>query len=144
MSTGTAQENVTVVKQIEALFNEHELEAATKYLHPDYVETNVATGETFRGPEGFKASARAWIAPFPDARVEIVNYVAIEDQVVIESIGRGTHTGTIQTSHGTSAATGKSFTVKLCEVFVFKDRKVAELRLYFDRQSLLDQLGLQH
>jgi predicted ester cyclase len=139
----THQDNAAILTTIDELFNARKLEEAMKYVDADYVETNVATGDMFRGPEGFKRSAQAWIEAFPDARVEIQNQIATEDYVAMEFIGRGTHKKPLQTPNGPIAPTGNKFEVRFCEIARFKNGKVAEIRLYFDRSTMLDQLGLQ-
>ncbi len=68
--------------------------------------------------------------------------VASGDTVVVEFTGRGTHTGTLVTSMGDIPATGKSVTLKLCDVLEFRDEMLVRQRSYFDSGSMMAQLGL--
>ena len=61
---------------------------------------------------------------------------------MVEFTGRGTHTGTLETSMGAIPATGRSLTIKLCDVVELKDGKVQEQRTYFDTGSMMAQLCL--
>ena len=61
---------------------------------------------------------------------------------MVEFTGHGTHTGTLATSMGQIPATGRSLTLKLCDVIEFKDGKVATQRTYFDTGSMMAQLGI--
>jgi predicted ester cyclase len=74
--------------------------------------------------------------------ITIDNLIASGDVVVVEFTGRGTHTGPLVTSMGEIPATGRSLTLKLCDVVEFKDGKVASQRTYFDTGSMMAQLGL--
>jgi predicted ester cyclase len=62
--------------------------------------------------------------------------------VVVEFTGRGTHTGALVTSAGSIPATGRSVTLKLCDILEFTDGKIRRQRTYFDSGSLMAQLGL--
>ncbi len=68
--------------------------------------------------------------------------VAAGDTVVVEFTGRGTHTGPLVTSMGEIPATGRSLTLKLCDVLEFRDGMVTMQRTYFDTGSMMVQLGL--
>jgi steroid delta-isomerase-like uncharacterized protein len=142
MTTMTAQDNVTLAKKLFELFNDRKLDEAVKYVAPNFVGTNIATGEKFNGPDGYKKSAQGWFTAFPDARAEILNQVANEDYVISEFIGRGIHKGPLETPNGPIAATGKKAEIRFCEVFSIKNGKVVESRLYFDIATMLRQLGL--
>jgi len=61
---------------------------------------------------------------------------------VVEYTGRGTHTGTLESAMGPMPATGKSVTLKLCDVYEIKDDKVHSQRSYLDTGSMMVQLGL--
>ena len=104
--------------------------------------TNVATGETFKGPSGFKAFAQGWITAISDARVEIQNQIATENAVVTEFFGRGTHDGPLKSPTGSIAPTRKKLDMRFIEVLTIKNGKIAEGRAYFDTGTLLRQLGV--
>jgi len=138
----TPKENLTLVKNMYALFNQRKVDEAAKTVADDCTWTNVSSGETFKGPSGFKEFAKGWITAFSDARVDIQNQIASENAVVTEFFGRGTHDGTLKTPAASIAPSRKKLDLKFCEVLTIKDGKVTEARLYFDTGTLMRQLGI--
>jgi len=138
----TPKENLTLAKNMYAMFNQRKLDEAAKTVANDCTWTNVSTGETFKGPSGFKEFAKGWITAFSDARVDIQNQFASENAVVTEFFGRGTHDGTLKTPAASIAPTRKKLDLKFCEVLTIKDGKVTGARLYFDTGTLMRQLGI--
>lgn len=138
----TPKENLTLVKNMYALFNQRKLDEAAKTLANDCTWTNVPTGETFKGPSGFKEFAKGWITAFSDAHVEIQNQFASENAVVTEFFGRGTHDGMLKTPTGSIAPTRKKLDLRFCEVLTIKNGKVTDARAYFDTGTMLRQLGI--
>ncbi len=112
-------------------------------LHADDAElVNVGSGEALRGPQGALQYAQMWANAFPDGRIAIDNVIEAGDQVVVEFTGRGTHEGTLAGPFGAIPATGRSVTLKLCDVWRFENGSAATLTSYFDTGSLMTQLGL--
>jgi steroid delta-isomerase-like uncharacterized protein len=110
--------------------------------HPRY--ELVGTDAVFDGEDAVRAYFKASRTPFPDQGNEIIALRQSEDAIVAEFSLTGTHTGPLKTPKGEIAPTGKSFRVRMCAVFEFApgtDRIVCE-RVYFDRGSILRQLGL--
>ena len=138
----TPKENLTLVKNMYALFNQRKLDEAAKTVANDCTWTNVPTGETFKGPSGFKEFAQGWVTAFSDARVEIQNQIASENAVVTEFFGRGTNDGPFKTPAGTIAPTRKKLDMRFIEVLTIKNGKVSEARAYFDTGTLMRQLGI--
>ena len=83
-----------------------------------------------------------WANGFPDGAITIDNVMSAGDSVIVEFTGRGTHTGTLDTSMGSIPATGRSLTLKLCDVTEFENGKIKRQRTYFDSGSMMAQLGL--
>ena len=80
---------------------------------------------------------------FPDIYGTFVNsYVSGTNVVCDEVIGRGTHTGPLQTPDGVIPATGKSFEIRSCRVVEIEGDKVKVIRNYFDGLTMMQQLGL--
>jgi steroid delta-isomerase-like uncharacterized protein len=123
-------------------WNERAFDELTEHVSDDAELVVVGTGDVFRGKDGSRAYNQNWADGFPDGRITIDNMVASGDTVVVEFTGRGTHTGTLATSMGDIPATGKSLTLKLCDVLEFRDDMVVRQRTYFDSGSMMAQLGL--
>jgi steroid delta-isomerase-like uncharacterized protein len=135
-------DNVGFIRSLYDAWNVRDLDAQADATAPDGVITIVGTGDVFEGPEGTRKYAQSWISGFPDGQVTVDNILADGDRVVVEYTGRGTHTGTLETSMGPIAPTGRSVTIKLCDVVELVDGKIARQRSYFDTGSIMAQLGL--
>jgi len=143
----TAQENVALVRSQLDLYNNHQsdpawLEKRTATLAGDCEITDVPSGTVYRGADGFKQNSQFYKEAFPDHQVEITNVVATEDQVVVEFIGRGTHTGPLHLPAGDIPPTGHKGELRCCNVYQIKNGKIASIRSYYDAMSMLQQLGL--
>src|SRR5262244_2227245 len=77
----------------------------------------------------------------PDLSIDVKNQHAAFDSIVVEVIIRGTHLGPWRGL----PATGRKVEFPLCGIFTFdtEDRLAGE-RIYYDRASVLGQLGLFH
>lgn len=135
-------DNLSIARRLYDGWNERAFDEVAEYVTEDSELVIVGTGDVFRGKDGSHRYNENWAAGFPDGRVEIDRMHADGDTVIVEFTGRGTHTGTLPTSMGDIPATGKSLTLKLCDVLEFRDGRVARQRNYFDSGSMMAQLGL--
>lgn len=129
------------------LLYEH-LEAERRYdieaIMATYEEdsTVVINGNVFSGADSIRKFHErlgfSQTGGFSELRVaERHRYVHVE-AIVIEQTLSGRHTGTWQGI----AATGRTFEVPVCTVYVFGEgNKLASERVYFDSMQLLRQLG---
>jgi steroid delta-isomerase-like uncharacterized protein len=135
-------DNVTLLRGVYDAWNERDFDRFAELMAPDGKIVFVGSGDEYDGPDGARRYGEDWANGFPDGRVTIDNVVADGDMVVVEFTGRGTHTGTLQTSMGPLQATGRSATLKLCDVVQMRDGKVVMQRTYLDTGSMMAQLGL--
>lgn len=135
-------DNAILARRLYAAWNERSFDELAGYWTPDTTLTVVGSGDTFRGPEGSRTYNRMWADAFPDGVITVDTLTAAGDAVVVEFTGRGTHTGTLATSMGDIAATGRTLTLQMCDVIEFETGKVRSQRSYFDTGSLVAQLGL--
>jgi len=135
-------DNLTLARTLYEGWNERKFDEIAEAMAPDGKVVVVGTGDEFVGPEGSRQYNQRWYDGFPDGRITIDNMVEAGDTVVVEFTGRGTHTGTLATSMGEVPATGRSLTLKLCDVLHFRDGKITAQRTYFDTGSMMAQLGL--
>ena len=135
-------DNATLVRSLYDGWNNRDFDVLADATAPDGTITFMGSGEVLRGPEGSRVYSEMWANGFPDGRVTVDTIVADGDRVVVEFTGRGTHTGTFVTSMGEIPPTGKSVTLKLCDVLELKDGKVTAQRSYLDTGSMMAQLGL--
>jgi steroid delta-isomerase-like uncharacterized protein len=139
MATGNL---TTLAREIYDAFNNHDLESIGTYFADDCKFTEVATNQTYRGPNGIRQNMEQWRRAFPDARMEVTNVVAFGDWACVEFVGRGTHTGPFQTPGGTVEATGRRVELQVCDLLRFKNDKVIDARSYYDTATMTRQLGL--
>jgi steroid delta-isomerase-like uncharacterized protein len=123
-------------------WNDRDFDRAAKHISGDAALTIVGTRERFEGPDGFRRFNTMWADAFPDGRVDVETVIDGGDRVVVEFVGRGTHTGPLVSPMGEIPATGRSLELKLCDVYEFRNGKVQAQRTYFDTASLMQQLGL--
>jgi steroid delta-isomerase-like uncharacterized protein len=76
---------------------------------------------------------------FPDLGFEIISNADTASGVVLEWIMRGTNTGALRSS----PPTGARIAMPGIDVIRVSGDKIVSLRGYFDRQTMLEQLGLQ-
>lgn len=139
-TTATAAD---VARQHYDLYNARELDRAAESLIAADVEwVNMATGQTFRGPEGYRQFVGGWSGAFPGSRIEELRIAGNDDIVVAEFRGRGEQTGPLPTPTGVLPPTGRTIDVQFCEVIEVRDGKISRARLYFDSATLLRQLGV--
>lgn len=134
--------NADLARSLYTGWNERDFDRLAEMVAADCEIMIVGTGQVFRGPDGARQYNTGWADGFPDGAVTIDNIVDAGDCVVVEFTGRGTHTGTLPSAMGSIPATGRSMTLKLCDVIEFENGKVTRQRSYFDSGSMMAQLGL--
>jgi uncharacterized protein (TIGR02246 family) len=136
------EDRIRLVRDLYEAWNQRDFDRQAEMMAPDGTIVLVGTGDVFEGPDGSRAYARSWADGFPDGQATVDNILADGDQVVVEFTGRGTHTGTFQTSRGAIAPTGRSLTIGLCDILRFSDDRIVSQRTYVDTGSVMAQLGL--
>lgn len=136
------QDYTEVAKTHYDAFNARDFQRAVTVVDENVQWHNVASGQTFQGIPGYQQFIEGWETAFPDGAVEIQNIVPTDNGVVVEYIGRGTNTGSMETPDGTIEPTGKSIELKFCEVLSIQNGKIADAHLYFDSATMMRQLGL--
>ncbi len=136
-----AQDNSDIARSLYECWNARELERAAELMKDEGEVVLVGPDVRLHGPDGLLDLERMWASAFPDGRMAIDRVVASGDCVCVEVCLRGTHTGELRFPGGDIAPTGRSLTLRMCDVLEFRDGKVRTLRSYFDSASLLHQLG---
>ena len=135
-------DNLSIARKLYEAWNARAFDEMAEGTAEDAELVVVGTGDVFRGKDGGRQYNENWAAGFPDGRITIDNMISSGDTVVVEFTGRGTHSGTLKTSMGDIPPTGKSVTLKLCDVTEYRDGLVVRQRSYFDTGSMMAQLGL--
>ena len=105
-------DNATLARRMYAAWNERNFDEIAEATAPDAILTVVGSGDTFEGPDGSRVYNAMWADGFPDGEVTVDRLIEAGDLVVVEFTGRGTHTGTLETSMGSIPATGRSVTAR--------------------------------
>jgi steroid delta-isomerase-like uncharacterized protein len=128
-----------IVHEHMELENRHDYAATIEtFDHPRY--ELVATGDIFDGRAEVERYFDETRTAFPDQRNELLALHHSDDAVLVEAMLYGTHLGSFRGL----PATGRTFEMQFCSLFVFdEDRLVCE-RVYFDAGTILRQLGIAH
>jgi steroid delta-isomerase-like uncharacterized protein len=132
----------SIVQRFNDAYNQRDWDAAAALVAPNATFVNMATGETFNGPEGVKQYLLVWATAFPDSQVETTEIIAGDRGAVVEFTGRGTQSGPLQTPTGNIPPTGRAAEQRFCTVNRIENGKITEARQYFDLLGLMQQLGL--
>ena len=136
------EDSASIIRKLFDAFNAKDADAIAALAADDYVLIDCASGEKYEGPEGARRNAEGWLTPFADVSVEVLNVVESGDWAVAECVGRGTHSGPMQTPMGEVSATGKQLKLHFCSVIKVRDGKIVEGRDYYDAMTIASQLGL--
>jgi steroid delta-isomerase-like uncharacterized protein len=138
----SAEENKTIVQALFDGFNNRDLDRTVAMVTDDFQLVDIAVGQTFQGPEGFRQWLQAFLTAFPDTQAHPTTIIAEGDWLASEHTGRGTHTGPLVGPAGTIPPTGRSIEVQIAEIYQIRDGKVALLHAYYDAATILRQLGV--
>jgi len=105
---------------------------------------DIARGEKLPGKEVYKEDYSRWREAFPDGLCKVENVMVSQcrEWAKVEFRNTCKHTGTLRSSLGDFAPTGKRAAVRYCSVMRIKDGMVVEGRDYYDSAKIVRQLGL--
>ena len=121
-------------------FNQRDFVAMTRQYAESITWTDHSQGRTFKTPQEFRTDfLPGWVTASSDIRVTDPRYIDAGQTTVCAFTVEGTQDGPL----GPFPATGKQFTLPLCELWHFDSSgRVVGGDLYYDQVSLLMQLGL--
>ena len=127
-----------VVRAYFDALNGRDYERAAAAFSDDCEFVSVASGARFRGTESMLHGLREFAEAFPDWTVEVANVVASGPYVATEWTTTGTHEGMFRGE----SPTGIRFRRDGCSVAEVHSGRIVRYRDYYDRATLLEQLGL--
>jgi steroid delta-isomerase-like uncharacterized protein len=130
----------TVLGLFEAL-NERDFGRAAGAVSERCRWESVAAETVHRGSGPIADGLRTFTESFPDLRIDVESVTADGRRVVVEWAASGTFTGAPLRGE---QANGRSFRRRGCAVAEVDGGKIVRYRDYYDRATLLDQLGLRH
>src|SRR4051812_26940498 len=128
-----------VLAFFEAL-NAHDFSRAAGPIAEDCDWQNVASGTRFRGPEATVKGLREFVSAFPDWRVSVDRVTTDGNVVVVE----WDTSGTFQQPFRGEKPNGKRFQRQGVAIAEVRGGRIVRYRDFYDRATLLSQLGLPH
>jgi steroid delta-isomerase-like uncharacterized protein len=121
--------------------NDHDLEGILSTFGETALYEDQPWGERHEGLDGVREYYEALVTALPDLSIDIQRRHITEDTVILEVSISGTHRGAWRGV----PATGRRLNFPLCGIYTFTaDNKLASERIYYDRATVLRQLGLYH
>ncbi|MDQ3131336.1 MAG: nuclear transport factor 2 family protein [Acidobacteriota bacterium] len=120
-------------------FTKKDLEAVMDCYADDAVNFQVAAGEPAVGKEQIRKDTAEFFKGFPDSYSVVENIIADEDWAAWEWNGGGTFGDEFYGNQ----PTGKSYQLRGCGFFQFKDGKIIFQRGYWDKLTWFSQVGIK-
>ena len=132
---------IAIVEQHIRLENEHDLEGVLGTFGETASYDDEPWDEHYKGRDGVRQFYEQLMKALPDLEIAVQRRHTAEDAVLVEAVIRGTHLS----SWRGLPATGRRVEFPLCGVYTFDDEdRLAGERIYYDRGSVLRQLGVFH
>ncbi len=129
------------VKFVLAAWNEGDFSEAAKYVAPDvaisingFTDDSAPDGD---GPATAKESVEYWRAIIPDLTMDLSQEIRQKDQIAIEWLITGTHTG----ERPELPASGNLIELQGAAFLTLKDDKIVQVSTVFDALALAVQTG---
>jgi len=119
-------------------FNRKDIEAVMECYADDAVNFQVATGEPGIGREQIRVDMLEFFKGFPDSWAKVENLLGEDDWAAWEWLGGGTF---LNEFYG-NPPTGKTYELRGCGFFRFKDGRIIYQRGYWDKHTWFSQVGL--
>ena len=132
-----------IVDQFFEAMTKGDMDTVRGLFHADCVSMDYATGQESKGIEANMADVEMWRGNFSDMSVEAISHSVAGNTVVTEMKFTGTNDADMAMPDGsTIPATGKTVTMRGCQVVEFEDGKMLNTRQYYDMMGMMAQLGL--
>ena len=132
-------ENVqTIVASLVELWNTGNPEVAKRLYATDAERRDPNLTEATRGPEEIARYVAEVRVGYPDFTLHVNDVVAQDDRLAVHWTVAGTHRGEWQGI----APTGKRINISGLSLEVVENGKIVRDSVYFDRLTLLEQLGV--
>jgi ketosteroid isomerase-like protein len=131
-----SQENVEIVADTIAAFNQGDLDAASDYWTDD-LDYRAAQGAPddpgpIHGKEAMRTYVQDWLDTFDDFRGEVIELIdAGDDVIVVMRIG------------GRAKLSGVETDLAFAAIYTIRDGKIARGREYWTREQALEAAGLR-
>ena len=121
--------------------NRHDIDAVMATFGMDAYYDDEPWDDHRAGRDGVRSYYRELLRAVPDLAIDVRQRHVGAEAIVVEVTIRGTHLGAWRGL----PATGRPIEFPLCGIYAFgADDKLVRERIYYDRASVLAQLGLFH
>lgn len=132
---------IAMVEQHIRFENAHDLDGVLSTFGEIAQYDDEPWGEHYEGADGVRQYYEQLMRAVPDLEIEVRHRHVTDDAVVLEVTIRGTQLGQWRGL----PATGRRVEIPLCGVYTFNaDDRLAGERIYYDRGTVLQQLGVFH
>jgi steroid delta-isomerase-like uncharacterized protein len=132
---------IAVVEQHIRLENEHDLEGVLGTFGDAARYDDEPWDEHYEGRSGVRLFYQQLMKALPDLEIEVQRRHVTDEAILVEVVIRGTHLG----GWRGLPATGRRVEFPLCGVYTFDaDDRLAGEKIYYDRGTVLRQLGIFH
>lgn len=132
---------IAIVERHIRLENEHDLEGVLGTFGDTARYDDEAWGEHYQGRNGVLRFYEQLMKALPDLEIAVQRRHVTDEAILMEVVIRGTHLGAWRGL----PPTGRRVEFPLCGVFTFgSDDRLAGERIYYDRGTVLRQLGVFH
>jgi len=134
-------DRLAIVEEHVRLENAHDLDGIMGTFGPEARYDDEPWNEHHLGHEQVRSYYQTLLRVAPDLKTEVLKRHLSGDAVILEVIVSGTQRG----SWRGLPPTGRFVEFPLCGIFTFgADGKIAGERIYYDRATVLRQLGIFH
>ena len=130
---------IAIVEEHIRLENDHNLEGVLLTFGDSARYDDEPWDKHYQGRNGVRAFYEQLMKALPDLEIDVQHRHVTEDTILVEVLIRGTHLGAWRGL----PATGRTVEFPLCGVYTFDaDDKLAGEKIYYDRGTVLRQLGV--
>ena len=127
-----------ILDSVVELWNTGNADIAKRIYTDDCARIDPNVPADTRGGAGIARYVAEVRSAYPDFRLEILDSLAQDDRLAVHWVVTGTHKGDFRGI----APTGKQIRITGVTLARIKDGKLAEDRVYFDRMTMFEQLGV--
>jgi steroid delta-isomerase-like uncharacterized protein len=123
------------------LENQHDLEGVLSTFGDMARYDDEPWDAHYDGRDGVRQFYQQLMAALPDLEIEVRQQHVADETILVEVVIRGTHLG----GWRGLPATGRRVELPICGIYTFDaDNRLAGERIYYDRGTVLRQLGVFH
>jgi steroid delta-isomerase-like uncharacterized protein len=131
---------IALVEEHVRLENTHDLDGVMATFAGSPWYDDAPNHELHDGTEAVRGHYQRLMRGVPDLRIDVEERHTTEEVVILECVISGTHLGVWRGL----PPTGRKIRFPLCAVFTFDGGRLGGERIYYDRATVLRQLGVFH